>query len=594
VLRRSRADVAVEDPTPAVGDRQAMFDIGQIEDGVRAWVTEPRPMLGEVLLTSGIISPDQLTDALARQRIDGGRIGQVLGLDEAQLAQGLSSQLRIRVADLRAAEPQRTALDLVGEEMCRRLRVLPLRVDDEKRVWLVTSDPLDADAISELVGRVGRIGVLIGVASEIDRLLDREFDALSDADIYIRALELADSPSGEGSETGSLAVDENAPVVQVINRIVTQGVRDRASDIHIESQEHGIRVRYRIDGALTDIIQLPVRMGPAIISRVKVLAELNIVERRRPQDGQFSTVVDGRPIDVRTSTVATVHGEKVVLRLLDKQRSLVDLRQLGMTAEVIPDYLAMVQAPLGMVLCTGPTGSGKTTTLYSTLAEVNDPQKNVVTIEDPVEYQFDGVNQMQISESGGLTFAAGLRGMLRQDPDVILVGEIRDIETARIATQASLTGHLVLSSLHSVDAVSAIHRFIDMGIEPFLIASAINGVVGQRLLRRICSGCAEPYRPSDEHRRIAALSMAAEPQEWIHGVGCSRCSGSGYYGRVGVYELLVVDDGMRELIVDRSTAELMRRHATAAGMISMHGQAMRLVGGGVTTVEEVVRTVAAA
>jgi len=472
--------------------------------------------------------------------------------------------------------------------------VLPLRVDDEKRVWLVTSDPLDADAISELVGRVGRIGVLIGVASEIDRLLDREFDALSDADIYIRALELADSPSGEGSETGSLAVDENAPVVQVINRIVTQGVRDRASDIHIESQEHGIRVRYRIDGALTDIIQLPVRMGPAIISRVKVLAELNIVERRRPQDGQFSTVVDGRPIDVRTSTVATVHGEKVVLRLLDKQRSLVDLRQLGMTAEVIPDYLAMVQAPLGMVLCTGPTGSGKTTTLYSTLAEVNDPQKNVVTIEDPVEYQFDGVNQMQISESGGLTFAAGLRGMLRQDPDVILVGEIRDIETARIATQASLTGHLVLSSLHSVDAVSAIHRFIDMGIEPFLIASAINGVVGQRLLRRICSGCAEPYRPSDEHRRIAALSMAAEPQEWIHGVGCSRCSGSGYYGRVGVYELLVVDDGMRELIVDRSTAELMRRHATAAGMISMHGQAMRLVGGGVTTVEEVVRTVAAA
>lgn len=571
-----------------------MFDIGQIEDGVRAWVTEPRPMLGEVLLTSGIISPDQLTDALARQRIDGGRIGQVLGLDEAQLAQGLSSQLRIRVADLRAAEPQRTALDLVGEEMCRRLRVLPLRVDDEKRVWLVTSDPLDADAISELVGRVGRIGVLIGVASEIDRLLDREFDALSDADIYIRALELADSPSGEGSETGSLAVDENAPVVQVINRIVTQGVRDRASDIHIESQEHGIRVRYRIDGALTDIIQLPVRMGPAIISRVKVLAELNIVERRRPQDGQFSTVVDGRPIDVRTSTVATVHGEKVVLRLLDKQRSLVDLRQLGMTAEVIPDYLAMVQAPLGMVLCTGPTGSGKTTTLYSTLAEVNDPQKNVVTIEDPVEYQFDGVNQMQISESGGLTFAAGLRGMLRQDPDVILVGEIRDIETARIATQASLTGHLVLSSLHSVDAVSAIHRFIDMGIEPFLIASAINGVVGQRLLRRICSGCAEPYRPSDEHRRIAALSMAAEPQEWIHGVGCSRCSGSGYYGRVGVYELLVVDDGMRELIVDRSTAELMRRHATAAGMISMHGQAMRLVGGGVTTVEEVVRTVAAA
>ncbi len=594
MLRRSRADVAVEDPTLANGDRQALFDVGQIEDGVRAWVTEPRPMLGEVLLTSGIISPDQLTDALARQRIDGGRIGQVLGLDEAQLAQGLSNQLRIRVADLRAAEPQRTALDLVGEEMCRRLRVLPLRVDDEKRVWLVTSDPLDADAISELVGRVGRIGVLIGVASEIDRLLDREFDALSDADIYIRALELADSPSGEGSETGALAVDENAPVVQVINRIVTQGVRDRASDIHIESQEHGIRVRYRIDGALTDVIQLPVRMGPAIMSRVKVLAELNIVERRRPQDGQFSTVVDGRPIDVRTSTVATVHGEKVVLRLLDKQRSLVDLRQLGMTADVIPNYLAMVRAPLGMVLCTGPTGSGKTTTLYATLAEVNDPQKNVVTIEDPVEYQFDGVNQMQISEAGGLTFAAGLRGMLRQDPDVILVGEIRDIETARIATQASLTGHLVLSSLHSVDAVSAIHRFIDMGIEPFLIASAINGVVGQRLLRRICSGCAEPYQPSDEHCRIAALSMPVPPEQWIHGVGCSRCSGSGYYGRVGVYELLIVDDGMRELIVDRATAELMRRHAVRAGMISMHGQAMRLVGSGVTTVEEVVRTVAAA
>jgi len=600
MLRRQRPDVAGgTEPGPVVHDeahgRHAAFDSGAtdpvaLQAEVEGWVSRPRPLLGDVLLGRGAITADELSGALRAQQESGERLGQLLSVDETLLADGLASQFKIRVADLRVERPEQAALDRVGEQLARRHQVLPLSVDTDERCWVVMADPLDREAIVALTAQCGRIGLLVGTPTDIARALDQEYDALSDASIHIQAFQLTDAGNVDAAEVASF-VDENAPIVQVVNRIITQGVRNRSSDIHIEAQERVVRVRYRIDGALFDAIELPLRMGPAISSRIKVMAELNIVERRRPQDGQFSINVDGRPIDVRTSVVATIHGEKIVMRLLDKQRSLIGLGDLGMPEAMIPPYLEIVQAPLGMLLCTGPTGSGKTTTLYATLTEVNDTTKNVVTIEDPVEYHFDGVNQMQVSEAAGISFAEGLRGVLRQDPDVILVGEIRDVETARIATQASLTGHLVLSSLHAVDAVSALHRFTDMGIEPFLVASAINGVVGQRLLRRICDRCVVEQAPSLDQQRLVERAIGRRPGSWRVGAGCEMCNHTGYRGRIGVYELLQMTDTMRTLIVDRASAAQMRQAAVDEGMHTMQEGAFELVAEGVTTVEEVLRSV---
>ena len=564
--------------------------IEQLEGEINHWLGVKRAMFGEVLLQAGVIDADQLTTALAYQQQHGGLLGEVLGLPEQTITDALGAQFHIKVADLRNEMPQREALDLIGEELARRYRVLPFSIDEDGSSWIVTVDPRNDEAIRALTERCGRVGLLLGNGSDIDRLIDQEFNVLQQASVYVQAHQLTENDPNV-DDVDVARVDENAPVVQVVNRIVTQGVRSRASDVHIEAQEKEIRVRFRVDGVLTDAISLPLSMGAAISSRIKVMAELNIVERRRPQDGQFSVVVDDRPIDVRTSVVATVHGEKIVLRLLDKQRSLIGLSQLGMPDDLIKDLLRIVKAPLGMLLVTGPTGSGKTTTLYATLTEVNDPTKNVVTVEDPVEYQFAGINQMQISEAAGISFADGLRGILRQDPDTILVGEIRDIETARIAMQAALTGHFVLSSLHAVDSVAAVHRFTDMGLEPFLVASAVSGVMAQRLLRRNCPSCTVEYRPSPDRVRLVAAQIGTAKATFKQGEGCNMCGFTGYRGRVGVYELLTISDAIRQHIVDKATHTEMRKTAIAEGMKTMQVQAFQMVADGITTVDEVIRSV---
>jgi type IV pilus assembly protein PilB len=386
-------------------------------------------------------------------------------------------------------------------------------------------------------------------------------------------------------------VDENAPIVKIVNVILEQAVQDRASDVHIEPSDDAVYVRYRVDGALHDVLSLPADMGPALVSRIKIMADMNIVERRRPQDGQFEIVIDGRELDVRVSTTTTIWGEKAVLRLLDRTRSLFRLGDLGMPSDTGARYSRIVSSPFGMVIVAGPTGSGKTTTLYATLSEIKRPDINIMTIEDPVEYIFPRINQIQISDQAGLTFATGLKSILRQDPDVILVGEVRDVETARIAVQSALTGHLVLSSVHAIDAVSALYRLLDMGIEAFRVTSASLGVVAQRLVRRICASCARPYEPSSQELAAFAHLGGGEKDDWVKGEGCALCGGTGYFDRTGVYEVLRLTDDVRACLVDAVAPRTTREAAVAGGMRTLQSEAVRLVRNNVTTVDEVVRHV---
>ena len=385
--------------------------------------------------------------------------------------------------------------------------------------------------------------------------------------------------------------DDDGPVVQMVTSLVSQGLRDRASDIHIEPLNDILRIRYRIDGNLVEAQTLPLQLHSSLVSRLKIMAGMNIVERRRPQDGQFSTTVDGREVDVRVATVSTVFGEKLVMRLLDKRRSTIGLSELGMPKDTHEMYSQMVRSPFGMVICAGPTGAGKTTTLYASLMEINDIGKNVTTIEDPVEYVFPGINQVQTNEQAGLTFATGLRALLRQDPDVILVGEIRDADTARIAVQSALTGHFVLSSLHGTDAAAALHRLLDMGIEAFLIASSVMGVIGQRLLRRICDSCKQPYEPDSEELALFHHHLPNSGKTlFFHGAGCNDCSQTGYRDRIGVYELLKISPAIRQLVVEHATTERVRQLAIDEGMRPMIAEAVNLVEADITTVAEVIRT----
>jgi type IV pilus assembly protein PilB len=387
-------------------------------------------------------------------------------------------------------------------------------------------------------------------------------------------------------------VDENAPVVRVINLILEQAVRERASDVHVEPTDGSVRIRVRTDGALHQVMDLPESMGPPLLSRIKVLANLNIVERRRPQDGNFTIEVLGRDVDVRVATSPTVFGEMVVMRLLDKSKSFFELSRLGMPERTEAQYRQLIQMPFGLVVCAGPTGSGKTTTLYATLAAVNSNTLKVATIEDPVEYVIPTISQIQIHEAAGLTFATGLRAILRQDPDTILVGEIRDVETAHIAVQAALTGHFVMSSLHATDASAALHRFLDMGIEPFLLASSLTGVVGQRLVRRNCPRCSEEYSPPmEEMAFLDRVAGEVESPNFMKGHGCNFCRGTGFFDRVGVYEVLTVTDEIRRLMVERSSQTEVRVLAQSQGMRPLARQAVDLAVAGVTTLSEILRTV---
>ncbi len=555
-----------------------------------------RGRLGQVLVSRGVVTESQVAAALKAQAGSGKRLGEVLvdigALDERGLAEALADFFGMPVTDLRRETPEPPALALVPAEIAREHLAIPLRVDDDG-LYVAVAQP--SDELRFLLSDISGHSVRLSIApmTDIRWAIDRSYQALDSVGKLVQAFEAVETtrkrPAAETQETTVVA--DNAPVVQVVDNILTQAVRDRASDVHIEPSQDVIYVRFRIDGALKDVLSLPTSMGVGLISRIKILAEINIVEKRRSQDGQFTTTIDGKDTDVRVATVATIWGEKCVLRILDKNRSVLRLNDLGMPTDTHETYSRLVRAPFGMVLCAGPTGSGKTTTLYATLSEVSDRAKNVMTIEDPVEFVFPKINQIQTNEQAGLTFATGLKSILRQDPDVILVGEIRDVETARIAVQSALTGHFVLSSLHGNDSVSALHRFLDMGIESFLIASSVIAVVGQRLLRRICPSCKTSYTPSREELTFYEESGTEAKTDFYHGAGCNYCGHTGYLDRIGVYELLQMTPEIKRLIVGWATQDELRRQAQKQGMRTLREEALNLVLQDTTTISEVIRSV---
>ena len=551
--------------------------------------------LGEMVVAANLATSEQVVSALGAMGTSGRSLGSQLiadgSISERDLAETLARQQGLAVVDLRQIIPDPAAAALMTEGMARALGAIPLSADEDT-VVVAVADPSPAvlKSLQKIIGR--SLTVNVATQSDITMAIGNSFRALASVNFQVEAFQTRDSQQKAESAPAPTVVSENAPVVQVVQLMITQGLRDRASDIHIEPQGDRIRVRYRVDGALHEVLDLPGSMGPAIVSRVKIMAGMNIVERRRPQDGQISLEIEGRALDIRVATTSVVSGEKVVMRLLDKSRPIFRLSQLGMAADVAERYSALLHSPYGMVICSGPTGSGKTTTLYGSLSEINTPERNIMTIEDPVEYTIPSINQIQINVQAGVTFAGGLKSILRQDPDVILVGEIRDAETARIAVQSALTGHFVLSSLHATDSVAGLHSLLDMGIESFLVASSITAVMSQRLLRRVCENCKENYDlPPQEMALLQSMGGRVPESGFVRGAGCNFCTQTGYLERIGVYEMMPVSDGIRELILDRASHDDVRKLARSEGMRTLQEESVHLVEAGVTNLAEVLRTI---
>jgi type IV pilus assembly protein PilB len=550
--------------------------------------------LGELLVQARLVTAAQVVTALTKSqrgtpRFLGEQLVEAGLLDERVLTSIVARQRGLDLVDLREVSPQPAATALMDEATARELVAIPLAVrGDEVEVAIALPFQGLPTLLQEALGRPVRMR--LATRSDIQRAIGNSYRALSGIASQVHAFESTHTLRRDSAPMDDPS--DNAPIVRVVQMIITQALRDRASDIHIEPHPDRVLVRYRIDGALHDVLDLPASMGPVVVSRVKILAGLNIVERRRPQDGQISIEIEGRSVDIRVSTTAVIEGEKVVLRLLDKSRQLYRLAQLGMPPELVARYAGVLRAPYGMVICAGPTGSGKTTTLYGSLGEINNSERNVMTIEDPVEYRIPSTNQIQIHEQAGITFAGGLRSILRQDPDVILVGEIRDADTARIAVQAALTGHFVLSSLHATDTAAALHRLLDMGIEGFLIASSVTAVLSQRLVRRICEHCREIYQPAaEELALLRAIDGKAPAGGFQRGRGCNFCAQTGFLERTGVYEMMPITDRIRHLIVERGSHDEIRKVARLEGMRSLQEEAASLVESGVTTLAEVLRSI---
>ncbi|HLJ07936.1 MAG TPA: ATPase, T2SS/T4P/T4SS family, partial [Acidimicrobiia bacterium] len=488
----------------------------------------------------------------------------------------------------------RGAVALLPEAMARRLLALPITWADDRLV-VAMADPGNVLAVDDLRAVTGaEIQVAVATRTQLAEAIDRfhRLDAEVDEVAQIAAEELAEDDDAAVAREGV----EDAPIVKFVNLLIAQAVADRASDIHVEPTETDLRIRFRVDGVLHEVMHSPRSIQGGVISRLKVMADINIAERRIPQDGRISLNVAGKGIDLRVATLPTVYGEKVVMRILDKTQARLTLTDLGFHPAVLPRFEACFRKPYGTILVTGPTGSGKSTTLYATLNVINSPDRNVITVEDPVEYRLPGVNQVQVNPKAGLTFASALRSILRSDPDIVLVGEIRDRETATIAIEASLTGHLVLSTLHTNDAASTPMRLVEMGVEPFLVISALDCVVAQRLARKLCDRCREEYEPTHAELTEAgwpsALLKAEGPPLLYRAVGCAACSRTGYRGRLAVHEVMVMSEEIRRQVVERYSSDDIKKTALSQGMLTLREDGLVKVAQGKTTLEELFRVIA--
>lgn len=493
--------------------------------------------------------------------------------------------------DLKTHKVRPAALRLIPEAVARKWDIMPLRIEDDFLV-VAMADPNNLYAI-ENIRALSRMEVRILPAALMDvrGAINLHYRAMGEIEKELRHILPTASERVQADERISSDLIAQAPIVRAVNLLVSQAVKDRASDIHVEPQQDRVRVRYRIDGILHETLSLPLSVHGPMISRVKVLAAMNIAERRRPQDGHFAVSVDGTDVDIRVATADTTWGEMAVLRVLDKAMSVMDLADLGFLPGSLQTYQRVIQSPFGMVLASGPTGSGKTTTLYASINQLDSKERNIITIEDPVEYRFANVNQMQVNLQANVTFAGGLRATMRLDPDVILVGEIRDGETAGIAIQAALTGHLVLSTVHANDAVGALFRLMDLGIEPFLITSAMVGIIAQRLVRRVCPHCRTLREVTEEERLAYEMDMGEKRTKFYHGGGCNFCALTGYYGRMGVYEILVMSEEIRRLVLRGASTDEIKNQAVKEGMVTMWRDGMMKVKEGLTTPREIMRNV---
>lgn len=540
---------------------------------------------GSFLVKTKIITKPQMADAVEVHRIIGIPFSKTLielgYVTSNVLLPKLAEQVGIPFIDLDEININGNAIAAIPEEICRKYTVIPINFEDNKLVMAMTS-PDNIMVIDDLQLFTGHeINPVIATKEDIERAIGR----------YHQMAETVIDDSVIDEELSTITgVTEEAPIVKLVNVILSQGVEERASDVHIEPQEKDMRVRYRIDGVLHEVMRSPKKVQSSIISRLKIMSNMDIAETRKPQDGRASLSIKGRGVDFRVSTLPTVYGERVVLRVLEKDKILLKLDDLGFLPNSLERFKKAIARPHGSTLVTGPTGSGKSTTLYATLNVLNTEGQHIITIEDPVEYRLPGINQVQINPKAGLTFARGLRSMLRSSPDIVMVGEIRDKETAQIAVEAALTGHLVLSTLHTNDAPGAISRLTEMGVAPFLISSAVVCVQAQRLARRLCPDCKEEYSPEQEALQRIGIKTD-EKNKFYRPVGCGKCNNTGYRGRVGLYEIMLISETIERMIIDRATADEIKRTAIEEGMLTLNQDGFEKVKMGLTSIEEIMRVV---
>jgi type IV pilus assembly protein PilB len=560
-------------------------------------IVKKRKSLGESLVEQKLLTEEQLQAAIHDSEQSGDPLRKTLvhkGLvTEDDICTFFEEQMGIPRIDLKNYLIDPKILAIVPELLAKKHHLIPLFKTGDT-LTIATADPLNVIALDELrLKTKSNIEPAVATETEINTAISQYYGTGSSVEDIIKSIDVKSMAIEE--EKDELSTDklkdlaEEAPIIKLVNLIIMQAIQERASDIHVEPEEASLKVRFRIDGVLHETLTVPKHLQAAVLSRIKIMSELDIATKRVPQDGRFRIIVDNGTIDMRISTLPTMHGENIVMRLLDSSSIMIGLEQLGFNEKNLDQFKSLIVRPHGIILVTGPTGSGKTTTLYSALNTINKPDVNIITVEDPVEYQLKMIRQSQINPKAGLTFALGLRSILRQDPDIIMVGEIRDLETAEIAVQAALTGHLVLSTLHTNDAPSSLTRLVDMGVEPFLISSSVIGVVAQRLVRKICTSCKEAFTPSDEVFKELGIPRPEGDIKFFRGKGCKTCKNTGYKGRIGIYEMLIPNEQIREMILQKVSTGQIKKVSQEMGMKTLREDGLEKVLSGVTSIDEVIR-----